>query len=85
MKRSVVLLGFAMSGLVVSARAYLDDWLAKRETEKSRYIGSFCNWVKSYREWVPREGELMAAEENVRARLNVVRPAVSRMTITRIS
>lgn len=67
-----------------ASMAYLEDWLAKREAEKSPYIGSFRNWVKTYREWALREGELIAAEEDIRERLNAVRPAVSRVTLTRV-
>ena len=67
-----------------AALACLEAWLAKREAENNRHIGAYRTWVKTYREWAPREGELVAAEEDVRERLNAVRPAVSRVTITRV-
>ena len=68
-----------------AALACLEAWLAKREAENNRHIGAYRTWVKTYREWAPREGELIAAEEDIRERLNAVRPAVSRVTLTPIA
>ncbi len=64
---------------VAASTKWLDDWL-KRE-EKSRYIGAFRAWAKSYRDVAPVRASLEAQAEDLYERMAAVRPAVSRVTI----
>ena len=61
------------------ADAYLDDWLDKRKNET--YFKSFKAWVDSYRK-VRKDGTFALQEEDLRERLNAVRPRISRLTVS---
>ena len=63
------------------AEAWLGKWLEDRKD--SPYVKSFEAWVGSYRELHPASAAFAAEEENLRERLDAVRPAVSRVTVTR--
>ena len=61
--------------------AHLDAWLTK--VAKSPHVNAFRSWVKTYREVSATHDACIAREEDLRERLNAVRPAVSRVTLVR--
>lgn len=63
------------------AEAWLDRWLEGRKGNP--HFRAYDSWVRSYRELRPVSAAAAAEEENLRERLDAVRPAVSRVTVTR--
>mgnify|MGYP003312665402 CR=1 FL=1 len=61
--------------------AFVEKWLADSEARKAPALKTYRNWVKSYRAYREKLGEQKFSESNLRARINAVRPAVSRVTI----
>ena len=63
------------------AEAWLDKWLEERRDKP--HFSAYSSWVRSYRELRPISAAVAAEEENLRERLDAVRPAVSRVTVMR--
>ena len=69
---------------VKAADAYLDKWLADQEARKSPHFAYYKSVIAKYRTLRGRRAELKTTADELFARLDTVRPAVSRVTVSRV-
>ena len=68
---------------VTAADAYFEKWVGQMETEKKPWAKYYRNSVNSYRKLRDRKPQLAAEIDDLYERLNAIRPAVSRVTVSR--
>jgi len=64
-----------------AADAFIEKWLADSKAQNAPHLKAYEGWAKGYHDYRKIKDSEAFREENLRERLNAVRPTVSRITI----